>query len=352
MATIYKRGKRWHAIIRRKGMKRVAKPFDSRRDAEIWARSIESTYDRGIVVDIEKAGKDTLSTLFERYQLETAETKRNSRCELYMLKILDKELGFLTLSRLTQEIIAQFRDNMLNSKSPSTVRNYLHLLSAVVNRAITEWGYELPYNPVRRVKKPTVRNARDRRLESAEEVRLLNAAANSQNPMVKQLIIVALETAMRLGEILSLEWDNIRFEQREAFLPHTKNGKTRKVPLTSVAVETLRSVERKEGEDRVFYWWCGPESVHNMWARLIKRAGIFDLRFHDLRHEATSRFAEAGMDILRISAITGHSSLQMLKRYTHFRTSDLAAELDRNRRDFKNPCHVDEASGTTKASWS
>ena len=329
MATIYKRNKKWHALIRRKGFKTTDKSFDTRKHATIWARDIEGKFDRGLLDDITRASRITMCELFNRYRSETENTKRNSRCEAYMLKMLNDRLGHLTLNRLTREVVAQFRDQRLcEGKSASTVRNNIHLLSAVVNMAITDWGYELPYNPVRRIKKPQVCNARDRRLEPGEEQRLLEVAARAKNPMVKPLIIMALETAMRIGELLSLKWGNVDLNHRQAFLPNTKNGKARNVPLSSVAIAALQTVERNEGEKRVFHWWVGPESIHNMWARLIKKAGITDLRFHDLRHEAASRLSERGMDILRISAITGHSSLQMLKRYTHFRASELAEELD------------------------
>ena len=332
MATIYKRGLRWHALIRRKGLKTTDKSFETRKEAAIWSRDIESKVDRGIVNDIAKATRITMAELFDRYGAETASYKRNSRCEQYMLMMLKNHLGHLTLSRLSREAVAQFRDDRLaEGKSPATVRNNLHLLSAVVTLAISDWGFELSYNPVRRIRKPQVDNARDRRLETGEEQRLLEAAAKARNPMARPLIILALETAMRIGELLSLEWDNIDTDRRQAFLPRTKNGKARYVPLSSVAISTLNTIERTEGQKRVFKWWCGPESFHNLWARLINRAGITNLRFHDLRHEAASRLSDRGMDILRIAAITGHSSLQMLKRYTHFRTFDLAEELDQIR---------------------
>ena len=332
MATIYKRGPRWHALIRRKELKTTDKSFETRKEAVVWARDIESKIDRGIVNDITKAARITLADLFDRYETETAPYKRNSRCERYMLMMLKDRLGHLSLSGLSREKVAQFRDNRLaEGKSPATVRNNLHLLSAVISLAISDWGFEIPYNPVRRIRKPQANNARERRLEPGEEQRLLTAATKARNPMLRPLIVLALETAMRLGELLSLEWANIDTNRHQAFLPNTKNGKARNVPLSSVALEALSMVEKTEGQKRVFKWWCGPESVHNAWCRLIKRAGITNLRFHDLRHEAASRLSDRGMDILRIAAITGHSSLQMLKRYTHFRTSDLAKELDRIR---------------------
>ena len=310
-------------------MKSVAKTFPTKQDAITWARKLECDFERGIVADIRKISTVTMAELFDRYAKATQHTNRNAPAEKFGLRLLKEHFGELSLSRLTRERISEFRDLRLSQgKAPSTVRNNLHLLSAVVRTAINDWGYELPYNPVRRVSKPKVNNARDRRLEGNEEKNLLSAAACNPNPLLKPLIVLALQTAMRLGELLDLTWENINYSKREAFLPETKNSDPRHVPLTRKAIETLRSIERKQDENRVFYSWKNVHSFQHCWQRLTKRAGIKGLRFHDLRHETASRFAESGMDVMRIAAITGHRSLQMLKRYTHFRAKDLAEELD------------------------
>lgn len=331
MATIYQRGKkkRWHALVRRKGMGSVDRAFATKSDAMVWARDIESKLDRGIVRDITKSREVTMAELFDRYEEATRHTKRNAPHERHMLRMLTRRLGSLTLAGLTREKVSRFRDERrAEGRSAATVRNNLHLLSAVIQMAVNDWGYDLPFNPVRRVSKPRADNARERRLEPGEEERLLEAAAQHRNPLMRPLIILAIETAMRLGELLGLEWDRVDLDKREAYLPKTKNGKSRRVPLSSRAIAALRSIKRGDSP-HVFHSWRGVTSFQHAWQRLRTRIGSDDLRFHDLRHEAASRFAEGGMDIIRIAAITGHSSLQMLKRYTHFRTRDLADELDR-----------------------
>ena len=330
MATFYKRGKKWYALVRRKGMRTGARPFLTRKEAEVWARSVESKHDMGIYEDVGRACKVTMDELFERYRQATAETKRNAKHEKYALRLLSEEMGQLRLSQLTRSRIAEFRDKRLAAGlSASTVRNNLHLLSAVVRMAMNDWGYELPFNPVRRVSKPAVNNARNRRLEPDEEARLMAEAAKHSSPLMHPLIVVALETGMRLGELLSLQWQHVNLAGRSAHLPHTKNGDARDVPLSKAAIEALQSIVPAEDSSRVFYTWAGVTSFQHTWGRMLKRANITNLRFHDMRHEAASRFSEKGMDLFRIAAITGHHSLQMLKRYTHFRTSDLADELDR-----------------------
>jgi integrase len=137
---------------------------------------------------------------------------------------------------------------------------------------------------------------------------------------------LAIETAMRLGELLALEWKHVDLERRVAFLPHTKNGHSRSVPLSPIAVELLASWPRSL-TGRVFPQWSRPDSVETVWRRAVQRAGLEDLHFHDLRHEATSRLFERGLNVMEVAAITGHKTLQMLRRYTHLRAENLAERL-------------------------
>ncbi len=328
MATYQKRCKRWRAIIRRKGHPTVVKSFERKPKAEAWARAVESRLDRGVVYDVQGASRVTMATLFARYEDATRETKRNAPTERFALELLNKEFGHLKLSELRPQDIAEFRDRRLMTRKPATVTNNLHLLSAVIQMATTEWGFEIPYNPARRVKKPKARNARDRRLAPGEEQRLLAAADELGDPELKALVTLGVTTAMRIGEMLSLTWENIRWERRQAFLPETKNGEERRVPLSKRATAALQSLGPKE-TGKVITKWKNSHSFVRPWQKLTRQAGITGLRFHDLRHEAASRMAEKGMSILMISAVTGHKSFQMLKRYTHVSTETLAAELDK-----------------------
>jgi integrase len=145
--------------------------------------------------------------------------------------------------------------------------------------------------------------------------------------MLEPLVILALETAMRLGELLGLEWPRIKRDKRVAFLPLTKNGEPRSVPLSPKAIETLQRIPRNLQNQRVFWTWTRSDSVENAWRRVLVNAGISNLRFHDLRHEATSRFFERGLSLPEVASITGHKTWQMLRRYTHLRAEDLAAKL-------------------------
>nr|WP_226832489.1 site-specific integrase [Acidithiobacillus sulfurivorans] len=173
-------------------------------------------------------------------------------------------------------------------------------------------------NPVLSVRKPSPGKARDRRLSPIEEKKLLGECT----PSLKAIILFALETGMRRGEIRKMLWKDVDLNKCTAQLFDTKNGEDRTIPLSSRAVNVLKSLPRNIN-GKVF---PGADISHTF-AAACKRAGIEDLRFHDLRHEATSRLFEKNLNPMQVAAITGHKTLQMLKRYTHLRAEDLAKLL-------------------------
>ena len=126
------------------------------------------------------------------------------------------------------------------------------------------------------------------------------------------------------GELLSLCWDNIDLYRRTAHLPMTKNGTSRDIPLSSRAIDALNALPRNLSG---FVFPVSRVALRGLWLRACRRAGIEDLRFHDLRHEATSRFFEKGLNVMEVASITGHKDLRMLQRYTHLRAEDLAVKL-------------------------
>jgi integrase len=145
----------------------------------------------------------------------------------------------------------------------------------------------------------------------------------SRNPHLRPAILLAIETGLRRGELLGLAWRHIDLGGRTAHIPITKNGKARTIPLTAQAVQILQTLS--QGSGKVFP--LTPVALRLGWERLRCRAGLPDLRFHDLRHEALSRFAELGLSTVELAAISGHQDLRMLSRYTHLRAEDLAAKI-------------------------
>ena len=184
------------------------------------------------------------------------------------------------------------------------------MIRTVVYTAINDWGIKAnsPFNSYTIKREP---DYRQRRISDDELAKLMSTVCG--NPYLKPLITLALETSMRLGELLQLTWHKIDMDKGLAELPRTKNGHGRIVPLTPKAIETLQQIEGEGAE--VFP--VKPDTLKQSWRRLVKRAGINDLRFHDLRHEGDFTAIRDGFDDTRGGSVSGHRTASMLARYAH-----------------------------------
>lgn len=336
MATFEKRGPGlWRARVRRRGFPTASKNFKSKAEAQAWARDVEGEIDRGSYQGKAEADRTTLLEALDRYENEVTPHKKGSRVEKYRLALWRRDpLASRSLGSLRSADFAKWRDSMVTEGfSASKIRNDLNLISHLFNIARVEWGFEGLSNPITRIRKPKMPEGRDRRLTTEEEIALLAACKNSRSHWLLAVVQVAIETGMRLGEILSLRHSNIDVWEEGgvyrgvARLDDTKNGTRRDVPLSPAAVQALKGVPI-DINGKVFP--ISPESIKKSFGRAVKVAKLTDLRFHDLRHEATSRFFEQGLDIMSVAAITGHKTLAMLQRYTHLRARDIAAKLALN----------------------
>ena len=326
MATIEKRGQFWRVKIRRAGLMAQTKTFDNRTHAQQWARSVESDLDKGIVVDRRTAQRLSLAEVLERYRREVTPTKRGSLDENLRLKAMaQRPFARIRMSALTSSHLAAYRDERLKVVSGATVNREFSVLSHAIDTARREWDVYMPTNPCTLVRRPPQGRPRDRRLQGDEEERLLAACRGARNKWLAHCVALAIETGMRRGELLGLLWDNVDLKRRAAFLPVTKNGESRGVPLSSRAVAVLRGLPATSN-GRVF-GELTPLALRLSFNRATRRAGITGLRLHDLRHEATSRFFEKGLNVMEVASVTGHKTLQMLKRYTHLSVTDLATRL-------------------------
>jgi len=342
MATIVKSpSKAWKAVIRRQGWPTVSKSFRTKRDAEDWARFTEDEMIRGVYVRRSPSEATTVDAALKRYLNEVTPSKRPStqRSEHFRANSLRKTLGRYSLAALTPDIVASFRDKRLGQgKSVSTVRLELALLGHLYTVATKEWGLGLVYNPVASIRRPAPSHGRTRRVSWSEAHRLLRSCDSHSNPMLGWVVRIALYTAMRQGEILSLARDQVDLNRRVVRLNETKNGSARTVPLSKRAAkvfkQALSHLLRPVDTDLVFFGEPGrdgkrrPYRINKVWTNALERAHIQDLRFHDLRHEAISLLVERGLSDQEVAAISGHKSMQMLKRYTHLRAEDLVAKLD------------------------
>jgi integrase len=330
MATIRKLRGRWQAMVRRRGVPPRAKSFDKRDDATRWARDLEAEADRsGWVADSRMAEKMTLGQLLSRYQIEITPTKRSAHTEsLRLAAIIERDICHRTLAKLTSSDLAGYRDQRLKAVAPATVVRELNTISHAIDVAQREWGLWLPRNPVKMVRRPSVPQGRKRRLEPGEEQRLLDACDSGRTPLMKPLIKVAIETGMRRGEILGLRWEHVNLKRRTVHLPLTKNGDSRDVPLSRCATETLEHLAADPHRHAELVFPITGNAIRLAFEHLRIRAGLANFHFHDLRHEAVSRFFEKGLNIAEVGTISGHKELRMLQRYTHLRAADLVHKLN------------------------
>lgn len=321
MATIIARNGRWQAKVRRHGIT-MSETFASKSSAEAWARKIESEIERGLWRDSSEADRTSLSEALPRYEREKTKTKRSAIKEKSIIRVLLEEpIAKLALSRIRSSDCAAMVERWKRGKlAPATIKRRLNVLSHLFETARREWGMESLTNPVKLLKLPPVKDERDRRVSDEEIEALLSASGSS---WLKAIVMLAVETAMRRSEIVGLTWANIDLRRRVAHLPETKNGDARDVPLSSRAVAILEDLPRNIS-GRVFD--CRENSVTQAFERAAKRAGLKDLRFHDLRHEATSRLAER-LQMHELAKVTGHKSPRMLMRYYHPRAEDLARKI-------------------------
>jgi integrase len=326
VATFRKRGPyQWQAQVRKKGQPLQTKTFETRALAEQWARTIEVEIDKGVFVSRAEAESTTLKELLERYLAEVTPLKKGAASETNRARALIRlPLARRYVAGIRGVDIARYRDERLRKVTPSTVKRDLVLLGHVFEVARKEWGIHV-HNPVRDIRLPADNRPRDRRLQAGEEARLLEACREARNPWLLPIVQLALETAMRQGELIRLHWEHIDLNRRTAHLPDTKNGEARTVPLSTTAVRVLRT--QPPGLHGPVFLGLTTEAVKRAYIRAVRRASIENLRFHDLRHEATTRLFEKGLNIMEVASITGHKDLRMLRRYTHLKAEDLARKL-------------------------
>jgi len=322
MASFRKRGDKWQARVHRKDHSPVVKSFNTKAEAIKWARHTESQLDLGTLAP--KAAMPPLMRIVDRYLAEVSPTKKGSKQELNRgRQIARTALGLMQLDKITSEVVSKYRDGRLREVSNNTVRLELAFISVVFEQCAKEWSYKV-VNPVKQIRIPKPGKPRQRRLRPGEEEALLAACAASSATYLHSLVVLAIETGMRFGELLSITWNDVDLEARTVHLPDTKNGHARTVPLSKRALEAIRAVPSENG--KVFTGKSG--SIRAAFGAVLKRSGVgSDLRFHDLRHEAVTRLFEKGLNPIEVGMISGHRSMSMLQRYTHMRPEGLLSRL-------------------------
>ena len=311
MASIRKRGKSWQAQVRSRKTGAIGKSFHRKADAERWAIEQEALMQTGQFAQMQTQDLK-LADLMQAYSEKVTPTKKGAAQEFRRISRLMKERDLMCtpLPNAKPHIFAAFRDRRIQDGIRACQYD-LVLLRHAWNMARVEWGWPLGDNPLSLIRMPKNNPPRERRLRTGEYEALRDAADQSRSWYLWPIVDIAIETAMRRGEILSLFWTNIDRRKQRALLPITKNGRSRWVPLSELALKHIERAPRTA--DRVFP--ITDIAFRQAWDRLRNRAGITDLTFHDLRHEGLSRKFESGMSIPQVMAISGHRTASQLFRY-------------------------------------
>jgi hypothetical protein len=336
MASIQKRNGSYRVRIKRVGKTTLSKTFYSRNEALQWVKETQAKINLGLFED--NVPKQSLKT-FEQAALHYRDThtihKKIARSETYRLNILIKRWGELPLEQIDKLAVMGLRDELLKlGRSGETINHYFNTLSKLFQMLNDEWDLDLP-NPIKGIKRMPASQGRTKRVQDQVERMLLESCEQLGYPLLGSIIIFAIQTGMRRGEMMGLHWGDIDLPNRRAYLQNTKNGESRKVPLTKQAIEVLEGL-RVMGTKAVF-----PMSLNvlrNQFEKVRVTAQakwkesdenpFVGLRFHDLRHEALSRLSDAGLNVIELSQISGHKTVAMLNRYTHPSHEAILKRLD------------------------
>jgi integrase len=306
--------------------RRRSATFDTKRQAQAWVAEMV-TKGTGVAI-----ATGTLRELSSRYKSEVSETKRGAHWEVIRLDMYAREYADLFDRKLTtiqREDIEQVINDRLKQVKPSTVNRDLNLISNVFKYG-RRWRM-MSHDPMTDIKRPKDPPPRDRRVSEAEESMLLQAMSysddmpvSSQRQKVAIAFLIALETAMRQGEIAKTKWSDVHIDERYIFLPHTitKTAVSRNVPLSARAIELIGRLD----QNKETMLGVSAGVVSTMFRAAVANCGIDNLTFHDARHEATTRLA-GKLQVLDLARVTGHRDIKQLMTYYNKDARELAGLL-------------------------
>ncbi len=327
MATIRERKTskgepRFFVWVRLKGFPEQTATFSRKTDAKKWAQHTEAAIREGRHFKTTQAKKKTLAQLIDKYIKDVLPTKpKSTHKQTTQLEWWKDEIGVYTLAETTPAILGEARDQLHIGRKPATVVRYMAALSHAFTIAVNEWEW-LEDNPMRKVRKPTEPQGRVRFLSEKERKQLLEACKQSDCPQLYPVVVLAISTGMRQGEILNLTWNRVDLKRGFITLEETKNGDRRSVPLVGHAKELFTGLSKIPRIDTnlVFHSTTKPKApvaIRKPWGLAVTAAGLENFKFHDLRHTAASYLAMNGASLTEIADILGHKTLQMVKRYAH-----------------------------------
>jgi len=333
MSSIRKRGKKYQVQIRRKGTLPISRTFHSKQDALEWSRHMESSADRR---ELPPAYKElanyTLADIMIRYRDEVSITKLGYDNERhYINRFIKTKFSKQHLIALKPSTFSSYIDQQLKKYKPATVCRDIAIIQHALETAIRKWNLPLRENPLRKVSKPRVNNVIRKRYSKEQYEQILCATRTCLNLYAAPLIEFALETAMRRSEILRSEWGDIDFERCTLEIPKAKNGFPRVIPLSPKAMKivlSLKTMNEVTHKHEKLIFPISVNSVRCMIKTIHRCTNIKNFRFHDLRHEAITRYFEKGLSVPEVSIISGHRDYGMLQRYTQITALDVLKKLE------------------------
>lgn len=321
--------------IRIKGHPPVTASFRRKTDALKHATSVEADIMAGRYKMVVEAKRHTFGELCDEYikQVLPQQPKSADKKRLH-IEYWRGKFGPLWLADVTPAAIVKCRNELLagqtirkRQRTPATVVRYLATLSHVFSIAMRDWQW-VDDNPLRKITKPREPRGRERFLSDIERERLLAACRSSKSDVLYTVVVVAISTGMRRGEIMNLNWDDIDLQRGTILLKETKNGSSRCVPLSGHARELLTRLSKVRRIDtRLVFpnkYGTSPIELKRPWDAALLTAGLEDFRFHDLRHTAASYLAMNGATTVEIAAVLGHKTLDMVRRYSHLTNNHTA----------------------------
>ncbi len=324
--SVRRSGKKWAATARISGMKPKYKTFPSKRAALLWVEETKDDMRRQL--EGLPAKMLTVKDMLERYR-DTITTKKKGKHweSLRIRKILKSDIAEVHISKINGSHIADWRDTRLTQVSSSTVNRELNIICHAFSLAVDEWCW-LQKNPTKKIRRPINPPPRDRRISDQEIEKLIDAMDYSEDSTFDKnshrlavAFLFSIETAMRLGEVCSLKWSDIR--RNVARIENTKNGHARNVPLSKRAVELLHKLPKDK--DTIFGLTSQQSSA--LFRRCRDKTDVQDIVYHDTRHEAITRLAEK-LKVLDLARMTGHRDINMLQIYYNERPEQIASKLD------------------------
>lgn len=343
MHDIQKRQKKngdytYTARIRVKGYPTMTATFDKKKLAILWVQENESKLKLGIHIQTPESKKHTLNDLITRYETNELPKRKSDQEKFKMhLNWWGSELGSYYLNKITPAMLTECKEKLEKEKlkykrngndkrTPATVNRYLATLSIVLSYACNEYGW-IDENPMRKVRKNKERASKDRFLTPEEIERLLNACkefnlqGENYNEQTYLFVLIALSTGARYSEIHNLKWDSVDFAHRQFYFLNTKNGENRGVPMTDAVYSALKEFKKVRNIKNNSLWLTkdGRKLIdfRTRFYKVLELAKIENCRFHDLRHTVASHIAMNGGSLLDIAQVTGHKTMQMVKRYSH-----------------------------------